>query len=46
MSKVVIIDDDGKERSAYGGIYLFGAISFVIGLVSGCIIGSWLTLMF
>jgi len=46
MSRVVIIDDDGKERSAYGGIYLFGAIAFVLGVIFGCLLGSWLTLMF
>lgn len=46
MERLVIIDDYGKERSAYMGIWLFGGIAFVVGVALGMLTGSWLTLMF
>lgn len=46
MSEIVLVDDNGVQKSAYGGIWLFGIVMFVLGCIFGCLLGSWATLVF
>lgn len=46
MSDFYYIDEKGVHKDALNGIILAMGIALTAGLVVGCIIGSWLTLLF